>query len=155
MILDASTAFTSIAGDAVTANGTSSFIVDFGAGGGLSAAAKYSAKLLVLVTQAFNNLTSLNVALQGAPDNGSGAPGTFATIYESGAVPLSKLTAQAKVLQGPLQGVLQGWNTAPPRFLQLAYTIAGTAPTTGKLLGALVEDIDISAPYPSASVVTN
>ena len=91
MIWDAQSLFEPLAGTAITASGTSSNIIDLGVSGGLSAGAIRGGRVLAQIGQAFNNLTSLNVALQGAPDNGSGSPGTFKTLIETGAIPLSSL----------------------------------------------------------------
>src|SRR5258706_13119258 len=40
-------------------------------------------KLSVIVTTAFASGTSLALTLQGAPDNGSGAPGSYTVIWQS------------------------------------------------------------------------
>jgi hypothetical protein len=94
-------------------------------------------KLLVLVTTAFAAGTSLIVALQGAPDNGSGAPGTFVTWWTSPTYLEATLTAGARLydmdMPRPPAGVVV------PRFLQMLFTSAGTH-TSGAIEACIVLD---------------
>lgn len=80
--------------------------------------------LLVQVGTTFTGGTSLQVAIQGAPDNASGAPGTFVTWYSSYAVLLASLNAGSRILEmdfpRPPDGVVV------PRFVRLLYTVVGT-----------------------------
>src|SRR5215470_2211955 len=154
MILDGFLQFTSSVGggtgvgDSPTASATSTNIIDLHMAGIPVLAAGQGArdigigddpamKLLVLVTAAFTGLTSLQVALQGAPDNGSGAPGTFVTWWLSPAYALATLVVGARLydmdMPRPPAGVVE------PRFLQLAYTIAGTG-TGGTIKAWIVLD---------------
>jgi hypothetical protein len=148
MILDGFLQFSGPNGDSPTASGTSTNIIDLHLVGIPVLAAGQGArdmgigddpalKLLVEVTAAFTGLTSLQVALQGAPDNGSGLPGTFVTWWLSPAVALATLTVGARLydmdMPRPPAGVVV------PRFLQLAYTIAGTG-TGGTLKAFIVLD---------------
>ena len=156
MIWDAQSLFEPLAGTAITASGTSSNIIDLGGGGGLSAGAIRGGRVLAQIGQAFNNLTSLNVALQGAPDNGSGSPGTFKTLIETGAIPLSSLITGTKIAQWRLPGILQSAALPKqPRFLQLAYTVSGTAPTAGTLIAGVLADIDANSAYAAGIAVAN
>jgi hypothetical protein len=119
-------------------------------------------KLLVLVTTAFAGLTSLQVSLQGAPDNGSGAPAAFVTWYSSPVVLLANLIAGARLLDMDVPRPPVGQPI--PRFLQLAYTIAGGG-TGGVLKGWIVLDRhdlvynalinSIHGGYPPGVVVNN
>lgn len=157
MILDAFNLFEPLGGTAVLASGTSSNIIDLGVGRDLGVGDP-DLKVVVEVLASYNNLTSLNVAIQGAPDNGAGAPGTFYTLAETGAVPLASLLANTKLMQQGLPAVLQSAVNAGypiPRFLQLAYTVVGTAPTTGKLFGGLVLEIEQQTAYKPGVVVNN
>lgn len=95
-------------------------------------------KLNVQVTLAFLTLTSLQVSLQGATDNGSGAPAAFNTMLAGAVVPVASLIAGAQLLPVDMPRPPQG--VAIPRFLQLAYTIAGAAATAGKVRGNVVLD---------------
>ena len=60
--------------------------------------------------------------LESAPDNGSGSPGTYSILWESGTITGSLVTKgrliQVPVPPGPIQ--------APPRFYQLGWTVAST-----------------------------
>jgi hypothetical protein len=119
-------------------------------------------KILVEVTTTFTVGTSLQVNLQGAPDNGSGAPGAFTTWYGTAVIAEANLTQGQRLLDidfpRPPPGV------AMPRFLQLQYITVGTH-TTGKLNGSIVLDrVDqiynatnnaILGGYPSGVVVAN
>ncbi|HEX4500624.1 MAG TPA: hypothetical protein VH187_05540 [Scandinavium sp.] len=81
-------------------------------------------KLLVLVTATFTGGTSLQVALQGSPDNGSGAPLGFVTWWLSPVYAEATLVAGARLydmdMPRPPAGVVE------PRFLQMLFTSAGT-----------------------------
>jgi Bbp16 len=94
-------------------------------------------KLLVLVTTAFASGTSLQVNVQGAPDNGAGAPGAF-VIMASGPV-----VAEANLIVGARLLDIDMPRPAPaqplPRFLQLGYVSVGTH-TAGAVKGFLVLD---------------
>jgi hypothetical protein len=135
MILDGLLQFSGVNGDSPTASGVSTNIIDLHLAGIPVLAAGQGArdmgigddpalKLLVQVTTAFAGLTSLAVALQGAPDNGAGAPGTFVTWWTGPAVLLASLTAGARLYDMDMPRPPAG--VPVPRFLQLLYTIAGT-----------------------------
>jgi hypothetical protein len=70
--------------------------------------------------------TSLQVALQGAPDNGGGTISglTFVTYIETGAIPLANILASIRVCAFDLPRRQSG--NALPRFLQLDYIVAGS-----------------------------
>jgi hypothetical protein len=96
MILDAQLAFTSTAGQAITASAVSTNSIDLGPTGRDFAVLDYPAPLIVAdVLTAFSSGTptaTLTINLQAAPDNG-GVAGTFTTIDASPALPLGQLTA--------------------------------------------------------------
>lgn len=83
-----------------------------------------SLELLVQVTTAITGGTSLQVILQGAPDNGSGAPGSYTNWWASPVFAEATLVAGARlydmVLPRPPAGV------GIPRFLRLGYVSVGT-----------------------------
>lgn len=86
--------------------------------------------ILVEVTQAFNNLTSLQVSLETDDDAAFGSPKTVAS---GPAIPLASLTAGAQI----------SWPARVPvgtdeRYFRLKYTVVGTAPTTGKVFASIV-----------------
>jgi hypothetical protein len=68
--------------------------------------------------------TSINVQFQGAPDNGSNAPGTYTTYVETGAIPIAQLSANGLLMRVAYPRRIIG--IAMPRFIRLNYTIVGT-----------------------------
>jgi len=94
-------------------------------------------KLLVQVTTAFASGTSLAVNIQGAPDNGSGAPGSYTVMATGPVVVEASLIAGARLLDIDMPRPAPG--QALPRFLQLGYVTVGTH-TAGTLKGFLVLD---------------
>jgi hypothetical protein len=94
-------------------------------------------KILVIVTTAFTGGTSLQVNIQGAPDNGSGAAGAFTVMASGPVVAEASLIAGARLFDSDMP------RPAPaqplPRFLQLGYVSVGTH-GAGVLKGFLVLD---------------
>lgn len=80
-------------------------------------------KLLVQVSTTYAGGTSLSVALQGAPDNGSGAPGSYTTWWISPAYAVATLVAGARLLDMDMPRPPAG--VGIPRFLRLLYTSVG------------------------------
>jgi len=159
MILDAYMMFTAAAGDSPTASGVSANQIDlhnYQSGvspptGGIPVLANGQGvrdlgigdapalKILALVTAGFTTGTSLQVSLQGAPDNGSNAPASFVTWYSSPVYTVTGpalLGAGARLLDMDLPRPPQGQPI--PRYLQLAYTIVGA--TNGTLKAFIVLD---------------
>jgi hypothetical protein len=172
MILDGLLQFSAPAGDAPVATGVSTNIIDLHMAGIPILAAGQGArdmgvghlelKLLVLVTTAFTGLTSLQVALQGATDNGAGAPAAFTTWWLSPVYALATLVAGARLYDMDMPRPPAG--VAVPRFLQLSYTIVGTG-TGGAIKSFIVIDRHdqmynatnnaIHGGYPAGIVVAN
>jgi hypothetical protein len=96
-----------------------------------------SLKLLVLVTTAFVGGTSLAVNLQGAPDNGAGAPGAFTTMLSGPVVIEANLIAGSRLLDDDVPRPVPG--QALPRYLQLQYVTVGVH-TGGALKSFIVLD---------------
>lgn len=101
--------------------------------------------------------TSLNVQFQGAPDNGSNAPGTYLTYIETGAVVLANIKASSRLFSfdWPLRTAGTAATSPLPRFVQLNYVVAGSNFTgltifAGITLGAPDNDMGF---YPSNFVV--
>ena len=115
---------------AITATAASTDVVDLGSGPRDVGAGEPST-LLILVTTAFDNLTSLTVALQ-----------TSAT--EAFSVPV-QLTAATLPLASLTAGVRFPITTVPGgtlRYIRLYYTVTGSAPSTGRVMaGVGVETI--------------
>lgn len=117
---------------AITASAASTNVIDLGATGtpynsGVALTRDIGrgeeVELSVSVVQSFNNLTSLTVAVQTSPDNA-----TWTTRYQGEAVALASLVAgyQFKFPCCFDEG-------ADTRYVRLYYTVAGTAPSTGKI----------------------
>lgn len=117
-------------------------------------------KFLVQVTTLFTGGTSLQINVQGAPDNGAGAPGAF-VIYAFGPV-----VAEASLIVGArlfdIDMPRPALDFPPPRFLQLGYTSVGTH-GAGALQAYLVLDRHdlpenanaVLGGYPPGVAVTN
>lgn len=125
-------------GQAIVATAASTNLIDFGENGtpvgwagkvfgdlGLS-----GIKLMAQVTEVFNNLTSLKCSVQ-MDDNEAFATPT--TIASSEDVLLADLKAGYR-FRIP-DAIPEG---ATERFYRLYYTVAGIAPTTGKIFAAIV-----------------
>lgn len=83
-------------------------------------------KLLIEVTTSMAGGTSLQAQLQGAPDSGSGTPGSFTTMWTGPAVTLAGglLNAGAYLANVDVPRTIPGQPL--PRFLQLNFISAGT-----------------------------
>ena len=167
MILDFLFQFTQNAGDAmpnaattvstnqvdigvgVTANPA---IPSFAAGGGardLGIGDDPALKILVEVITAGAG-TSIQVNLQGAPDNGSGAPGAFTTYISGPVITAANAPVGAHLLDVDLPRVPSG--TVLPRFLQLQYVAVGNM-SAGVMKGWAVLD-RWDQPYGAAGVAS-
>lgn len=84
--------------------------------------------IAIQVVEPFNNATSVAFSIQQSDAEGSG----WADIATSGAIPLADLKAGYR----PVLDVLP--RNLNKRYLRLNYTVAGTAPTTGKVTAGVV-----------------
>lgn len=135
MIVDNSEIFSD--SQAITATADSTNTIDLGAPGtpyGAPVAVEQDIgkglqriPLAVNVTQGFNNLTSLTIALQVSPDNS-----TFKVVSQR-----TYLAAEIAAV-GQLDFPAHFPNGTNARYAKLTYTVAGTAPTTGKIFAAPV-----------------
>jgi hypothetical protein len=136
MIFDQQNLFSD--GQAITATAASTNYIDLGATGTVpgadSAVVRDIGKgtpipLRIQITEAFNNLTSLTVALQVDDNTSFSSP----TTVESEVVALADLT---------LGAVVNAIKYIPPgvdeRYVRLNYTVTGTAPTAGKVTAGVV-----------------
>lgn len=163
MILDASLAFdtgyTMLVGSTGTVGAhTSTNIVDLGINSGIPSSANGGGardigigddpamKLLVLVTTTVTSggAGTMAVSLQGAVDNGSGAPAAFSTWWTSPAYALAAMNAGSRLLDMDMPRPPDG--IAIPRYLQLTYTIGTAALTGGVIQSYIVLDRD-DQPY--------
>ena len=98
-----------------------------------------SLKLSAVVTTAFLNGTSLQLTLQGAADNGSGAPGSYTTMWTGPAVLEATLLVGCQLANIDVPRPVPG--QALPCFLRLQYVNVGTH-TAGALEAQIVIDRD-------------
>lgn len=84
--------------------------------------------LAILITEAFNNVTSLQVQVQTSADNT-----TWETIESGRQIPLSALVSghSVKVIDSLPDGT-------SARYMRLFYDVTGTNPTTGKITAGVV-----------------
>lgn len=101
---------------------------------------KPSLKLSALVTKVFAGGTDLTIELQGAPDNGSGAPGSWTTMWTSPTYALASLLAGVQLANVDVPRVIAG--QVLPRFLKLVYTSTGTFTGGGSIEAQIVIDRD-------------
>jgi hypothetical protein len=87
------------------------------------------------VIQAFNNLTTLQIQFQGAPqdagNSGNRSSLTFATYIQTDTIALALLTANTRIFSFDWPMRKTGQNL--PRFYQLNYVVVGSAPSTGTI----------------------
>jgi len=97
-------------------------------------------KLLAQVGTTFTSggAGTLSVALQGAPDNGAGAPGAFTTWWTSPTYALATLVAGARLFDMDFPRPPAG--IAVPRFVRLLWTVAGATMTAGTASAYVVLD---------------
>lgn len=109
-------------------------------------------KLVSYVTTGFTSggAGTLQLKMQGAPDNGAGAPGTYYDMWTSAAVALAGLVAGQNLGNIDMPRVPPG--QVIPRFLRMQYIIGGATMTAGVLQTELVLD-EIDHPVSTAGVL--
>jgi len=180
MILDGflafDTAYTMVAGTTGTvAAHNSTNDIDLGVASGIPSSASGGGardigigddpamKLLVQVTTTITSggAGTLVVALQGAPDNGSGAIGSLTTMYTSPTYALATLVQGARLADIDMPRPVAGQPI--PRFLRMIYTIGTAALTGGTIQSYIVLDRHdlpeqanaVLGGYPAGIVVAN
>ncbi|MGK9045829.1 hypothetical protein KXR63_00515 [Stutzerimonas chloritidismutans] len=126
MLFDAKLLMSS--GQAITATAASTDVID--TGNPKDYGKDGCVPLLVQVTESFNNLTSLAIAIQTDSDSAFGSPKTLATVT----VLAADLVAG---YQSPVITLPQGCE----RYLRINYTVTGAAPTTGKVTAGIVAGV--------------
>ena len=120
-----------------------------------------SLKLLVVVTTTFGGGTDLYCTLSGAPDDGTGAEGSYTIMWKQAAVIVeANLVAGAQLANIDLPRPVN--RQAMPRFLKLSFVSTGTH-TSGAVEGCIVIDRNDSvlgvtgliSGYPSGVTVAN
>ena len=117
-------------------------------------------KLSALVTTAITGGTSLQLQFQGAPDNGSGAPGSYTTMWTSAAIAEATLVAGAQLANIDVPRVVPG--QVLPRYLKLNFISVGTH-SAGAIECQIVLNLDnqvvgtggVYSGYPAGLVVAN
>lgn len=117
-------------------------------------------KLSAIVIAAFTGGTSLQLELSGAPDNGSGAPGSYTVMWLSAAFAEANLIAGAQLANIDVPRVIFG--QVLPRFLRLRFISVGTH-GAGTIEANIVLDRDDQimgtggaySGYPAGVVVNN
>ncbi len=94
-------------------------------------------KLMVVVKTLFAGGTSLSVAVAGAPDSGTGTPGTYVTMATGPVVVEANLIAGARLFDVDMPRVAPA--EALPRYYRLSYVTVGTH-TAGAIEGIFVLD---------------
>ena len=140
MLMDASNQFS--AAQAITATAASTNVVDLGISRDISDGATDNLYLLCEVIAAFTagGAATLQVQVQTAPDNGSGLPGSYTTLFQSDTLAVAALVAGLRILPGALLGPTQ-------RFVRLNYVVATGPMTAGTLTAALVPALDVQPTY--------
>jgi hypothetical protein len=140
MIFDSTSLFSSA--QAITASAASSNVIDLGQPGTVFGAATPIVRDIgkgeeipigLRVVESFNNLTSLTVTVETDDNAGFASP---TTVFTSIAYPLADLASGARHLLPDEMPV--GVNE---RYVRLKYTVAGTAPTTGKITAGIVAGV--------------
>ncbi|TXH51066.1 MAG: hypothetical protein E6Q97_19185 [Desulfurellales bacterium] len=168
MILDAFLQFTGGSGgvgstsysdEPTTGTQNSSNVIDLGIDSGIPSSAngggardlgigdKPALKMVVQVLTTFVGGTSLQIALAGAVDNGTGSPSSYNNFWLSPAYAEATLVAGARLYDMDMPRPPAG--IAIPRFLRLAYITVGTH-TAGAIQAWLALDRD-DQPYQSTN----
>lgn len=95
-------------------------------------------RFVVVCTEAFNTLTSLNIKLQSDDNSSFSSPSDDVTVN----VPLAGLTVNTKVVDVAVPRGLQ-------QYIRGYADVVGTDPTTGKLTWYLVANSENRVDYPS------
>ena len=147
MLIDKQNQFSADAGDSPTATGStaSTNIIDLGVARDIGGAVTDQLMLLCEVVAAFTSggSATLQVQFQTAPDNGSGAPGSWSILAQSDAIAVAALVQGYKFLPGELPG-------GSHRFIRLNYSIGTAVMTAGTLKAGLVPSLDVQPVYPRA-----
>lgn len=110
---------------AITATAVSTDVLDLGAAG---RAGGNGLDQFVHVTEAFNNLTSLAIAVQSSNDPAFGSFTTHQTVSRTlagGQLALGQRIDLGELVEGTL------------RYVRFNYTVTGTTPSTGKVTGGI------------------
>ena len=156
MILD-SNLFFDPAGTAITVSAPSTNVLDMGVGRDIGIGPDIKVTVISNKLFAAAGGATLQIQVQGAPDNGSGAPGTYDTYAETEALSIAQLN-DPNVQNISLVGFdmpERAQGDAPPRFYRLNYVV-GTGPFTAGAVQAFLSTARDQLPfYPSGFTVPN
>ena len=99
-----------------------------------------SLKLFAEVITAFTVGTSLQVQILGAPDNGSGAPGTYTLLWAGPIVAEANLVVGAVIANVDMPRQIPG--QGPPRFIRGEYITVGTHSTGTVEFGLVLDEFE-------------
>lgn len=116
--------------------------------------------LSALVTTAFTSGTSLQLQLQGAPDNGSGSPGSYVTMWDGPVVLEANLLAGVQIANIKIPRPVP--QQPLPRFLKLNFVTVGTH-VTGQITCSILLNRDdqvvgsggVYSGYPAGITIAN
>lgn len=129
---DAPTTGTQVASNIIDLGINDGIPAEANGGGARDIAPGYPLYLWAAVAVAFAGGTSLQLQLQGAPDDGTGSPGSYTTMWTGEAVLLADLIVGAQLANIAVPRPVPG--QAMPRFLRLNFISDGTH--TGGAVGA-------------------
>jgi len=158
MILDSLLMFSTPASpQAITVTAPSTNIIDLLNPRDMGIGDDPALKLAIYVTTAFTaaGAATLQIAFEGAPDNGAGAPGAYVVYAESRAYALADLAIGKKLLPIDIPHRDPSLVVTFPRFYRLNYTVATGPMTAGAIVAGIVIDRQDSAQYPAGLTITN
>ena len=121
---------------AIPSNANGGGVRDMGVGD--DPALKFVVQIITAATS--GGAGTLSVTIQGAPDDGTGAPGAYTSWWTSPAYALATLAAGARLLNMDMPRPPAG--VAVPRFVRLLYTVGAFDLTGGTISSYLVLDRD-------------
>lgn len=140
MLLDTQNLFSD--GQAITASAASADIIDLGADADIGPGNEVH--VFASIVEAFDNLTSLQIDFETSDTDDFASP---ELLVSTGAVALANLGVGARPLATRVPH-------GAKRFLRMNYTVAGTAPTVGKVTaGLLINEAEKNTHYPDNSPI--
>lgn len=114
-------------------------------------ALKISVNVVVAFTSA--GAATLSVSFQGAPDNGSQAPGSYTTYYTTPVYALATVATLGSIMDMDVPRPPAG--VGMPAYYRLLYTVATATMTAGSVASYLVLDRTDYIAYPAGLAISN